>query len=77
LIEVVGHQHEFLGREIAEEGAGRDLGGVGDLFDRGIGVALLVEELERNPLNGFPGLDLLALAQAKALDRRPHTSNGS
>ena len=42
-VDVVLEDHILLGREVAEERCWRHLGRVGDLFDRGCVVALLLD----------------------------------
>ena len=71
-IEIVGHQHQLLGREVPEEGAWRYLGGLGDLFDGGVGVAVFLEQPHGFALDGLAGLDLLAIPQTESLIIDPH-----
>src|SRR5215475_14070054 len=68
---VVLADHVFLGREVAEEGARRDLGGLGDLLDRGGVVALRAEQPERVLPDGSTRPGLLALAQPRPWPGRP------
>ena len=64
-VQVVGHQHRLFGREVTEEGAGRDVGGLGDLFDGGVGVAVRVDEPHGLAPDGVAGLDLLSVPQTQ------------
>src|SRR6201996_9533358 len=66
-LHVVLEDDVFLGREVAEEGARRDLGRRGDLLHRGGLVALLPEEPQRLLADGGPGPGLLPLAQTGRL----------
>ena len=59
----VGEEHVFLGGEVAEEGAGRDLAGLGDLLDRRTVEALPGEPLHRGILQRLAGARLLALTE--------------
>ena len=61
-LDVVAEQHLVLGREVAEEGAGRHVAGGRDLLDRGV-LEPLALELERGVLERAPRLLLLALAE--------------
>jgi len=60
---VVGEDHVLLGGEVVEEGPRSDVGGGGDLVDRGAVEPSLLEEVEGGALDGAPGARLLALAQ--------------
>src|ERR1700689_4051521 len=63
-VHVILDHHVFLGREVAEERARRDLGRLGDLLDgRGV-VTLLPEQPERVLPDGSTRSGLLALAEA-------------
>src|SRR5580704_2257713 len=70
----------FLGREVPEERARRDLGRLGDLLHRGGVVALLAEQPERVLPDGSTRPGLLPLAQAvrpglAGVEHVRHTSN--
>jgi hypothetical protein len=60
-----GHEESglLLAREVAEEGALRDVDGLGDLVDGGLLVALGGEQFEGGAQQCVPGTGLLALAQ--------------
>ena len=60
---VVGEQRVFLGVEVAEEGAGRDVGRGGDLLDRDVLEAPLGGEAQRGVGDLLAGAELVALAQ--------------
>jgi hypothetical protein len=64
LVEVVVDDEVRLGREVAEDGGGRDLGQLGDLLDGGLGVTLLAEQAQGVLLDQGTRLRLLAFAQA-------------
>ena len=65
----VGEEHVFLGGEVAEEGAGRDLAGLRDLLDRGAVEALAGEQLHGGVVQRLARARLLALPEA---DRSGH-----
>ena len=60
---VIGEQHRFLDPEVAVERARRDVGGLGDLIDGGLGVAPFGEQFQGGTADGRTGLDLLAFPQ--------------
>src|SRR5215469_1212298 len=60
---VVVKHDVFLCGEVAVEGGGGGLGGLGDLLDGGVLVALDLEETQRRGLDGAAQLDLLAFPE--------------
>ena len=56
-------QRGFLGREVVEEGPGRDVGRLCDLFHGDVRVAALGDHPERLPAEFAAGRQLLALAE--------------
>src|ERR1019366_8190616 len=75
-VEGVVQDDVLFRREVAEEGAGRDLGRLGDLFHRRLGVALIPEQPEGDVLEHGPRLELLPLAKSDSrsvsLEQRAH-----
>jgi hypothetical protein len=71
-VQIVGHQHHLLGREVPEEGAGRYLGGLRDLFDGGVGVPGFLDQPHGFTPDGLASLDLLAIPQTENLITDPH-----
>jgi hypothetical protein len=63
-------QRLVLGREVAEEGPGRDLGGGRDVVHRGAVEAACLEQVEGDGGQQAPGAFLLARAQARGLGPR-------
>src|SRR5690606_7272502 len=55
----------LLGGEVAEDGAGRDLGALGDLLDRGAVVPLFLDQVVGGLPDRHARLDLLPFAQAQ------------
>jgi hypothetical protein len=74
LVEIVGDEHLLLARKIPEEGAGRDLGRVGDLLDGRVGVAVPADQRHRGAADGVAGLDLLAIPQSESVSDVPHAA---
>jgi hypothetical protein len=64
----------FLGAEVAVDGAGRDLGGLGDLLDRDRVEAALIEQVERDLLDAPHCCDPLAVAKAGCAAHRTERS---
>src|SRR6266511_5840807 len=60
---VIGDDHVFFGREVAEERTWRDLGRLSDLLHGGGLIALLLEQPHGVPADRGAGPGLLALAQ--------------
>ena len=53
--DLIAEQDVDLGGEVAEEGPGGDVGGLGDLLDGRLVVAVRLEQLERGRLEGHAG----------------------
>src|SRR5262245_22840546 len=62
---VAAKEDLVLGSEVAEEGAGRDVAGGGDLLDRGVVETLALEEVEGGVLERPARLLLLSLPEPR------------
>ena len=64
-----GQEEVVFAGEIIEEGALADVGGVGDVFDGGVGEAALGEKIERGAEEALADLSAAALAATEGWER--------